>query len=246
MIKPEFYDDEKLAGVPRDARLRFIGMLNFSDDYGVVKGHPTWLKNRIFPYDEISPATFKKWLQGLEEIRAIIPFKHDGESFYLIRNFLKHQSINKPSKQRNPEPPNTILSIPPPLPEHSGSPTEPLPPEKKRREVKEKLKRKERERDFDRLWPAFPKKVGKQDALKAWEKLLKDGELPPTEVLLSAIEAQKKSPQWLKNQGEFIPYPATWLNGKRWEDEIEVGSAGISETQAHNQLTISEGLKNVS
>jgi predicted nucleic acid-binding protein len=47
MIKPEFWDDEKLATVSRDARLLFVGLWSNSDDYGVVKGHPAWLKNRI-------------------------------------------------------------------------------------------------------------------------------------------------------------------------------------------------------
>jgi len=52
-IKPEFWDDEKLSLVSRDARLTFIGMWTFSDDYGVVKGASVWLKSKIFPYDNI-------------------------------------------------------------------------------------------------------------------------------------------------------------------------------------------------
>ena len=39
-------------------------------------------------------------------------------------------------------------------------------------------------------------------------------------VLLEALEKQKKSAQWVKDGGVFIPHPATWLNGKRWEDEL--------------------------
>ena len=38
--------------------------------------------------------------------------------------------------------------------------------------------------------------------------------------MLKAIEAQKRTPDWFKQEGQFIPYPATWLNGKRWEDCI--------------------------
>jgi hypothetical protein len=37
--------------------------------------------------------------------------------------------------------------------------------------------------------------------------------------IISAVEAQKQSSQWLEENGKFIPYPATWLNGKRWQDE---------------------------
>ena len=62
IIKSEFWDDEKLATVSRDARLTFIGMWNQSDDYGTVKGHHAWLKNKIYPYEEIPLAKFSTWL----------------------------------------------------------------------------------------------------------------------------------------------------------------------------------------
>ncbi len=107
-IKPEFWDDEKLATIPRDARLLFIGMWNFSDDYSVVKGHPSWLRNKIFPYDDIKQAVFNEWLECLVRIRAIIPFDHNGEKFFYIRTFKDHQNINRPSAMRNPEAPHDI------------------------------------------------------------------------------------------------------------------------------------------
>ncbi len=62
-IKPEFWNDEKLATIPRDARLTFVGTWTAADDYGVVKGHPLWLKNQIFPYDNISDKIFNGWLR---------------------------------------------------------------------------------------------------------------------------------------------------------------------------------------
>ena len=40
-------------------------------------------------------------------------------------------------------------------------------------------------------------------------------------MLLDALDKQVRSPQWKKDNGEFIPHPATWLNGKRWEDEVQ-------------------------
>jgi hypothetical protein len=110
MIKPEFWDDEKLSAVSRDARLMFIGMWTHSDDYGVVKGHPAWLKNKIFPYEEIKQIDFIKWLKELEKINCILSFNIDGEKYYYIRTFITHQTINRPSAQRNPEPPQQMLN----------------------------------------------------------------------------------------------------------------------------------------
>jgi hypothetical protein len=74
--------------------------------------------------------------------------------------------------------------------------------------------------DFDLFWDAYPRKEGKQKAADAFAKVE-----VPVETLLSAIEAQKKSPQWTKDGGQFIPHPATWLNGKRWEDQVTAGSS---------------------
>ena len=37
--------------------------------------------------------------------------------------------------------------------------------------------------------------------------------------MIVAIERQKKSNDWKKDNGQFIPLPYTWLNGERWEDE---------------------------
>ena len=109
MIKTEFWDDEKLATISRDAMLTYIALWNFSDDYGVVKGHHAWLKNNIYPYDEkLGLETFKKWLSELESLFRIIPFSTNGQFYYYLPTFLYHQTINRPSSQRNPEPPQDV------------------------------------------------------------------------------------------------------------------------------------------
>jgi len=110
MIKPEFWDDEKLATqTSRDARLVFIGLWTHADDYGVVKGNSVWLKNHILPYeDSLSIQKFSAWLTELAKGHWIIPFEDNGEKFYYIKNFSRHQTINRPSKQRNAVPPNGL------------------------------------------------------------------------------------------------------------------------------------------
>ncbi|MDA8126203.1 MAG: hypothetical protein M0009_13575, partial [Deltaproteobacteria bacterium] len=113
ILKPEFWSDEKLALVPREARLAFAGLWTCSDDYGVTKGHPAWLKAQIFPYDvDLTLADFQKWLADLERIGVIDPFTADGESFFFIRNFADHQKVDRPSKMRNPPCPRHILARP--------------------------------------------------------------------------------------------------------------------------------------
>lgn len=72
--------------------------------------------------------------------------------------------------------------------------------------------------DFDQLWGAYPNKAGKEAAKKAWGKL--NGTRPAMNVLLQAIQQQKQSRQWQKDNGDYIPHLSTWLNKKRWEDEL--------------------------
>lgn len=68
---------------------------------------------------------------------------------------------------------------------------------------------------FAEFWAAYPRKTGKAAAQRAWEKA-KDK--PPLADVLSAIERQRRSDQWCKDSGQFIPLPATWLNQGRWDD----------------------------
>lgn len=72
---------------------------------------------------------------------------------------------------------------------------------------------------FAIFWSAYPKHKGKADALKAWGKIKPSAELQAT--MGKALEAQKQSEQWRKDGGQYIPMPSTWLNGKRWEDEVQ-------------------------
>jgi hypothetical protein len=78
---------------------------------------------------------------------------------------------------------------------------------------------------FERFWAAYPKKVGKEAAKKAFSKVK-----VPVESLLAAIERQKCSDQWSKDNGQFIPNPTTWLNQGRWEDELPSSSSGVQAT----------------
>lgn len=76
----------------------------------------------------------------------------------------------------------------------------------------------ETETTFDRFWKAYPKKVGKKEARKAFDRAKKSID---TETMIEAVEAQKSSGQWTRDNGRYIPNPATWLNQGRWDDEIQ-------------------------
>jgi len=72
--------------------------------------------------------------------------------------------------------------------------------------------------NFEEFWKAYPKKTGKDLARTAFAKRKVNNELLQT--MLKAIAQQKNTDQWKKDNGQFIPMPATWLNQGRWQDEI--------------------------
>lgn len=89
---------------------------------------------------------------------------------------------------------------------------------------REKARSKKNIADFSLFWDAYPKKQAKKDAQKAWDKINPDETL--LQSILSAVEAWKNTRSWQQEGGQYIPLAATWLNGRRWEDEAPTASSG--------------------
>lgn len=73
------------------------------------------------------------------------------------------------------------------------------------------------------FWDKYPRKVNKQNAFKAWKKLKVNDVV--FAGIIDGLKRANASPAWVKNikeqTPEFIPHASTWLNGRRWEDEID-------------------------
>lgn len=105
-VKPDFWADEKVASLPRDARLLFLGLFNFADDEGRLRGNPLLIRSQIFPYD--SDVDSESLLRMLAECSLIVRYEVQSESYLWICNFNKHQKIDKPSKSALPPPPSVL------------------------------------------------------------------------------------------------------------------------------------------
>lgn len=79
-----------------------------------------------------------------------------------------------------------------------------------------------REARFEVFWLAYPRKVGKDAARKAYERRKPGLELHAE--MLTALERQKRSPQWQRDGGQYIPHPSTWLAQGRWQDDVGAGT----------------------
>lgn len=89
-------------------------------------------------------------------------------------------------------------------------------PVSKLHKVEENQLRESSDDAFKAFWKAYPRKENKGGAEKAWKKIKPD-QIP---LIMAAIEIHKRLDKWKEDSGTFIPHPASWLNGKRWEDDI--------------------------
>ena len=77
---------------------------------------------------------------------------------------------------------------------------------------------------FDTFWREYPRKVGKGDARKKFAKALTKTSF---DNIMAALQRVKASAQWQKDDGQFVPHPATWLNQERWDDEVGESADGL-------------------
>ena len=91
------------------------------------------------------------------------------------------------------------------------------------------------EEQFEEFYKNYPKKVKKQDVKKWFKKNKPSSELFSS--MMSSLEQFRGSKDWLKEKGQFIPYPSTWLNQRRWEDE---GMTRKQDKTKYEEVKLSE------
>lgn len=106
-IKPEFWQDERIAALPFHARLLYIGLWTIADDAGRFRANPLFVKAQVFPYDlEVDVPSA---LAELERMGRVVLYSSGGESIGFIPTFGEHQRIDKPKPSRLPAPPEVGL-----------------------------------------------------------------------------------------------------------------------------------------
>ncbi|WP_343075401.1 hypothetical protein [Pseudomonas sp. AF32] len=225
-IKPGFFSNEHLAEVDFATRLLFIGLWTEADREGRLEDRPRRLKMALFPADNVD---IEKMLADLDHLGFIVRYTIGSFKAIQIVNWSKHQNPHvKEAKSTIPAMPDlercpvkTGASTVQAPGEYSSFPADSLSldsgflipdslPPSPAPVVVEDL--------FPKFWKLYPRKVGKDKAEKAWSKLKVTQEL--FDLMVAALAKQVLTPDWLKDKGQYIPHPSTWLNGKRWEDEI--------------------------
>lgn len=100
---------------------------------------------------------------------------------------------------------------------------------------------------FDRFWAAYPRKVAKADAKKAFDAVMNSTADRNAETLvrtmLDSLYRFRSSYDWVKDNGKFIPYPATWIRQRRWEDEFPANDEGATNAKDELAKKLAKGLK---
>ena len=191
-------------------------LLIYVDDYGRGDARPAIIKGACFPLrDRLSNKDIEKGLADLAGAGCVVLYQVDGKPYLYFPNWEEHQRVRtKVSKYPAPE----EGSI---LPQSAADGGEVrrgaarIQSESNTESESRIQNPNDRAEDFERFWKEYPRKVNKQGALNAFLKIDED-----IAVLLEALKNHKRSAQWTKDGGAFIPHPTTWLNQKRWEEEL--------------------------
>jgi len=229
-LKPEFFTDEDLAELPFQTRLTFAGLWCHADKAGRLEDRPKYLKAMIFPYDKVD---IEKELTLLSNPKLnggypfIIRYRSEGRSYIEIPSWDYHQ------KPHHTEVESKIPPAPPLKEIKDKGNGECLNDSTELSNVSITVKKPLKSTDhyncplFKEFWNYYPRKEAKG---KAWEEWLKIRPSPDQKMIEQSkhrIEHSQKSPQWQKDDGQYIPLPSTWLHQRRWEDEIDGGPGNI-------------------
>lgn len=135
----------------------------------------------------------------------------------------------QPSKEKNSKEKNSINKI---YGQNEDILTEPGP---KKRIIWEE--------QFEKFYNQYPKKVKKQNVKKWFKNNKPTNELFST--IMNSLEQFKGSEDWLKDNGQYIPYPTSWLNQKRWEDEVNTNQTEEIQRRGQKGKTIGVDTSNL-
>lgn len=220
IIKESIARSEKISGLTDFQFRLWVHLITYVDDFGRGDARAAIIKGACFPFRErLANKDIEKGIAELADAGCVGLYKVDGKPYLYLPNWDAHQRVrNKVSKFPSPEDADEEVHLTAGCgepPQNAARIQNPNPESRIQNPNPESRPAQAREEDFAQFWSEYPRKEGKQKAKDAFRKV--DVGL---EVLLDALKEQKKSAQWMKNNGEFIPHAATWLNGRRWEDQL--------------------------
>jgi hypothetical protein len=242
IIKESICTSDSIDKLTIDAERLFYRLIVNCDDFGTLDARLPIIKSKCFPLksSDITDNQLISWLTELEAQQMIFFYENSDHQYLKMSSWERHQQI-RAKRPKYPLPGDdksnrisfdiicnqmtsdvTVIQSNPirnPI-QSNPNPIPPIAPNG----GDDVLKESKSDERFETFWKAYPKKVGKGAAEKSFKKYKPDDAL--LSAMIKAIETQKRSDQWVKENGQFIPNPATWLNQKRWEDETAQNNGG--------------------
>ena len=225
MFAKTIIDSDAFIDMPTSSRLLYYDLSMRADDDGFINSPKKIIRMTGASEDDLKVLISKKFIIPFEN--GVVVIKH-----WLIHNYIRKDTYNETpyveqkAKLRLDENKSyTLIETDSQLPV-DGSLTQVRLGKVSIDNKKENII-KEKDEKFEIFYKAYPRKVGKANVEKWFSKNKPNDEL--FNLMMKKLEAFKKSPDWFKDNGQFIPYPATWLNQKRWEDEITVNGTNVFE-----------------
>lgn len=184
-----------------------------TDDFGRMPGDAFTVKHVVLPTSKRGEREFDLALEALATVHLIERYQVDGVIYLQVNQFDPHQpNLQKRTSGKFPEFPGSSSNYRLNLTELNLTESNLTQNRSPRVSVSDEVRLR-----FESFWKIYPRKVGKAIAWKAWERRHPGEEL--TKQILATLAWQKQQEQWVRDNGRFIPHPATWINAGQWDDE---------------------------
>lgn len=238
-IKPEFFTSPDTARASMEARVLFVAMWCWADDYGV--GETNLLGLRAFAFPEEDPHLRKEIQSLCKEVAdayGVRFYRVDRRPYYQILTWDSHQKTQRRAKNRHPhyDDPNAQVDerfhdVRGSSEHEQGSSSRPQgncidgkgkgtgEREQGNREKDHAHPKGASERTapsrFDEFWSLVPRKVGKDKARTAYAAAVKRA--GDEQTVIDGMRRFATDPNL--PEPRFIPHPTTWLSRGGWEDD---------------------------
>lgn len=228
---------DRIENLDAGAEVFYRRLMSKVDDFGFFDARPSILRSSLYPLrvDRVREADIARWIAACEKAGVIALYQHAGKPFLQMLDTdwqtrsepkfplppwgkSKHSewSVNNRSQ---PLTAVTVFGV-----EGVAEDVTPKPP-------------RGADARFERFWKSYPAKVAKDTARKAFDKRKPDDAM--VDRMVAALEVQRNCAKWTKDGGQYIPNPATWLNGACWED----GNAGDGSQEIEDWHATLGGVK---
>lgn len=227
-IKPEFFTSEDICSLTVKARLAYVGLWCYADREGRLKEAPITLAAALMPAEM---ADFPAVLDELVDTGHVIRYTVEGKKYLFIPTFTEHQRPHNTERDSGIPPlEDGEITVKQPLNARESTTGKGKGKGKVSKQVLCKSatanKAKPQSKRFDDWYQHYPKKRNKQAAIRAWNSNNLDDKADT--LIADTLNRVQNDPEWKRDKGQYIPNPASYLNGERWTDEIEVKTNSAS------------------